>query len=212
MKCRILLPMVLVLLLIPWAGLAAEYRLAADLALDFELPSERWQVVIEAPESAIQAMVDDMLHEAVVAGKPIDHARLRSTAVKSLQTNNLYVYNLQSSAYLMISISPTEPGEKPPGNKTIKASVDWTVDAIKENSEVESGAYRFDVEQLKLSGATSAYLLDTDCPLHGAAHNFLGIIGYAKPYWVFLYYNDKAANPTDVAEMRKLFASVSFKP
>jgi hypothetical protein len=211
MKCRILLT-VLVLLLAPWAGLAAEYRLATDLALAFELPSERWQVTGETPESAIQAMIDDMLHEAEVAGKPVDQARLRSTAVKSLQPNDLYVYNPETSAYLMISISPTDPPGQPPSAKTVKASVDWTVDAIKENSDVESGAFRFDAEKFNLPGATHTYLLDTDCPLHGAAHNFLGIIGYVKPYWVFLYYNDKAADPADVAEMRKLFASVSFKP
>jgi hypothetical protein len=212
MKNRILLLTVLVLLLVPQAVLAAEYRLSADLAITFELPSERWQVVSEAPESAIQAMIDDMLHEAKVAGKQVDTSRLRSTAEKSLQINDLYVYNPETAAYLMVSISPTESGEEPPTRATVKASVDWTVEAIKDNSDVESGTYRFDVEKLKLPGATYAYLLDSDSPLHGAAHNFLGIIGFVETNWVFLYYNDKAENSKDVEEMRKLLESVAFKP
>jgi len=206
MMIRILL--VLGLLLHPLAVLATDHPLADDRSITFNLPSERWEVSTEPPESAIRAMMADMAYETEKKGVEVDRTALREKAVTYARTNNLFVHDPKTSAYLMISISRTK---EPPKDETVRASADWALNEIVENAgEKETRGFGSRLKKVQLPGLQVAYQIEADYPLRGAPHNFIGIIGFADPYWVFLYYNDQAQDPEDLREMRLLLASVSL--
>jgi len=174
-----------------------------------ELPSARWLVSTEPPEAAIQAMMDDIVYETEKKGKQVDRATLREKSIAYLKTNNLFVFNPQTAAYLMVSLSEAKT---PPSPDAVKASAEWALEAIIEHAEVMGGhGFVSSLKEVALPGATLAYRIDTDYPLRKAPHNFIGIIGYADPSWVFIYYNDKAEDPADLQEMRQIFSSLRLK-
>jgi len=200
--------LVIGLMLHPLTSLAADYPLAADRNISFTLPSARWQVSSDPPESAIQAMMDDIAYETEKKGQKVDRTILREKAIEYARTNNLFVHDPMTDAYLMISISKAE---KTPKAATVKSSAEWTMNEILENAELEgTGGYERSLKKVELSGLPVAYRIEANYPLHHAPHNFIGIIGFGEPYWVFLYYNDKAQDPDDLREMRLLLDSVSL--
>lgn len=194
------------ILLLPFAAQAADFQLAQDRSISFDLPSARWQVSSNPPEVAIQAMMDDVVYETEKKGQKVDYGTLREKSTEYVKTNNLFVFNPNSSAYLMISISEAKSA---PSKKAVQASTDWAMEAIVEHSGVkDDGQYFSEVEEMDLPGASVAYRIVTNYPLRQQPHNFVGIIGYAKPCWVFLYYNDKADSLTDLREMMDLLSTV----
>ncbi len=203
--------MLISLLLIPACSFAEGTRLISNTLLRYELPSDRWQVATEAPQLAIDAMYDDLVFGKKQKGEDFDPEKLRTMAVKFVQTNNLYIYNEQTEAYLMISISSYNEETGPPGKKAILGSAQWAVDAISEHADVKDlSPYKSSIERVDIPGMKYAVKVDSNYPLFGEPHHFIGIIGYSHPYWAFLYYNDKVKNTQDLTEMRRLLDSIKF--
>jgi hypothetical protein len=204
--------LILALLLFAPTWVSAEdTRLVSNTLFQYELPSDRWQVSQQAPQLAIDAMYVDLVHGKEKKGEAYDPEKLMAMAKKFLNTNNLYIYNAETEAYLMVSIAPFEEDAGIPGKKSVKTSAKWAAEAIAEHAEVEDlSSYNMSVEMIDRPGMKHAAKVDSNYPLFGEPHHFIGIIGYSHPYWVFMYYNDKVKQPQDLEEMRKLLASVKF--
>lgn len=190
---------------------AEETRLVSNTLFQYELPSDRWQVSQQAPQLAIDAMYVDLVHGKEKKGESYDPEKLKEMAEKFLKTNNLYIFNPATEAYLMVSIAPFKEEAGIPGKKNIRASAKWAAEAIAEHAEIENlSTYNTSVEMIEIPGVKFAAKVDSNYPLFGERHHFIGIIGYSHPYWVFIYYNDKLKQSQDLSEMKKLLDSFKF--
>jgi hypothetical protein len=199
------------LILAPQLTFAQGIRLPSDTVLNFDLPSSRWEVSTEAPELAIEAMVVDMVKYREKDGKEFDRAELTKKAEKLIKVNNLYIYNKATEAYLMVSFSPHGRAESPLNKAAIDYSVDWSIDALNDHADVEDiSGYKTIVEEVEIPGIEYAQQITSDNPLFGDPHNFIGVIGYNYPYWIFMFYNDKAKDPKDFKEMQQIIKSIKL--
>ncbi len=106
------------LMFCPLLSIAQSIRLPSDTVINFTLPSDRWDVSVEAPELAIEAMVADMVYGRQRNGISFDRKELLEKAKKLIKVNNLFIYNAGTEAYLMVSFSPHGQREKPLSKKT----------------------------------------------------------------------------------------------
>lgn len=205
--------LLILLFFLPHVSFADTSRLPSNYIVNYELPSDRWEVSADAPELAIQAMMVDMEHDQKKKGETVDMSKLRESAEKFIKVNNLFIYNQATEAYLMISLSPASSKGGIPTESSIRASVKWTVDSLKDHAEVgELSQYKTEVKSSNIPGVDYAMQVTSDLPLFGEPHRFIGVIGYAHPYWVFFFYNDKARDPRDMEEMALLIKSIKLTP
>lgn len=208
---RNLFILLVLLIFIPQLASAQTTILASNSALNFELPSDRWEVSVDPPELAIEAMLVDMAHDKKKKGEEIDLVTLRALSEKFMKVNNLFIYNPATEAYLMVSLSPQNRAESRPTEKSIQASVHWAVDALDDHAEVEDlNSYQTVVQSVVIPGVEYATQITSSAPLFGDSHNFIGVIGYSYPHWVFLYYNDKARDSKDLFEMEQIIKSIEL--
>ncbi|PLY02181.1 MAG: hypothetical protein C0623_04130 [Desulfuromonas sp.] len=199
------------LLMMPMISTAETTRLPSDTFFNYQLPGANWQASTEPPQLAIDAMYVDLVHGKEKKGEVYDPEKLRTMSVEFLKTNNLYIYNEDTEAYLMVSISPYNEKEGIPTKRQIKSSAKWALNAITEHAEVSDlSSYSSSVEDIDVEGMKYAAKIDANYPLFGDPHHFTGIIGYSHPYWVFLYYNDKLKREQDLVEMKRLLNSIEF--
>jgi hypothetical protein len=199
------------LMFCPLLSIAQSIRLPSDTVINFTLPSDRWDVSVEAPELAIEAMVADMVYGRQTNGISFDRKELLERAKNLIKVNNLFIYNAGTEAYLMASFSPHGQREKPLSKKLIQRSVRWTVEALDDHAGVSDLALsQTTVEPVEIPGIEYAQQITSNNPLFGNPHKFTGIVGYAYPYWIFIYYNDKVKDSTDYSEMQQILKSIKL--
>ena len=69
----------------PLLSIAQSIRLPSDTVINFTLPSDRWDVSVEAPELAIEAMVADMVYGRQTNGISFDRKELLEMARQRLK-------------------------------------------------------------------------------------------------------------------------------
>ena len=201
----------ILMMLCPLLSFAQSIRMPSDTVINFTLPSDLWDVSVDAPNAAIEAMVAHMVYDREKNGVKFDIEELRATAKKLNKVNNLFIYNAGTEAYLLFSFSPHSRSEKPLSEKLIRNSVKWTIGALDDNAGVSDlNSYQTTVEPVEIPGIEYAQQVTSNNPLFGDPHKFIGVIGYAYPYWVFLYYNEKVKNSTDFPEMQQVIKSIKL--
>lgn len=190
--------------------LAAEtIRIGPDLVLELRLPGERWTFSRQAPDFLLEETAEHLEHELAGQGKQVDPGKLKAAAAKRLAVNEVFVFNPDSGAVLTIDFSPLREGENPPGRKTVATSARYAGDSLASEegiAEVERKTVKTRVE-----GAEHASRVEARYRHHGEPTEFVGIIGFVKPYWFFLYYTDPLKDPRDAGEMNTILESVVLK-
>lgn len=193
------------------ASLAAEtLPLVPGLALQLELPSERWTLSREAPPFLVAETAEHLEHELLAQGKKVDAAALRVAAEKRLAANEAYVCNLTSGACLAVDFSALRDGESAPSRRTLAESARLSGESL----ESEEGATEVVQKSSRSSvtGAENAYRVDATYRHHGVAQRFVGIIGFVAPYWFYLYYTDPLRDPADLKEMEQILKALALVP
>jgi len=194
-----------------WAGpLAAEtIRVRPDLIVELNLPSARWTISRQAPDFLLEETAEHLEHELAGQGKQLDPGKLRAAAVNRLAANEIFVFNPDSGAVLTLDFSPLREGEDPPGRKTVAASARYAGDSLAS----EEGITEVDAETGKTSveGAEHAYRVAARYRHHGQPTEFVGIVGFVRPYWFFFYYTDPLKDRRDAGEMNTILASTVLK-
>ncbi|GAB4556435.1 MAG: hypothetical protein Tsb0017_10360 [Geothermobacteraceae bacterium] len=200
------------------ATVAAETRrLAADLLLASSPVPAGWQLVDEPPDVAVRAMVDDMRLDAAQNGRKVDEGALEQTAQRYVRANELWLVRPETGAFAMIDISPLNDDEAAPDHETLRASALHALVGIEEHA-AEPAQVDWQLRSRRVSGMQAAVELqasyralgpDND-PASARPRRFLGLIGFAAPYWVYLYANDPLADPADAVTLRAWFDQVGF--
>lgn len=188
----------LAILLVSGTAFGANFELAPGLTVDLDLDPERWQVAAEPPEQVILQVAGNSGPASVEKARRI------------LSFNELFIWSETSGSFLMIDISPQKEGENPPSMKAIKISTDYAGQALMAEDGVTDVDY--DISKVRINGIDKSCLLTADFQKGERPRKFLGVVGFTKPYWVYLYYNDQLENSSDFAEMEKMIKTATFHP
>lgn len=175
---------------------AREYELETGLMLSMEMPSERWEVVRTPPEALV---------EKIAGGTG---PSLLEQTRRKLAANEIFVWNSQSGAYLMIDVSPLKESEEGPSERQLKLSADYAAQAL----DSEEGL--FDVTSqtraTRIEGVRMARKINATYKKGEQQFRFQGIIGYSEPFWIYLYYTDPLRDSRDGDEMDSLLSGLRF--
>lgn len=200
-----------VLLLAGAASLSAEtIPVAPGVVLEVNLPGQKWEMSRQAPEFLVSETAEHLEHDLAAQGKQVDAGKLKAEAGKRLGANELFIFNPISGAVLTIDFSPLRENEKAPRDRNVAASARYAGESLSSEEGIEGVKSKTD--RVQVTGAGSAYRVRASYRQHGEPKKFTGIIGFADPYWFFLYYADPLRDPGDGEEMERIMDSLALKP
>ncbi|HKL48873.1 MAG TPA: hypothetical protein VJ882_04380 [Desulfuromonadales bacterium] len=202
---RHVLVIALALFLLPATAISGSFRLAEDIVLEVELPGERWNVSNEPSSALVESIAEHMHHDLEAQGKDVSEKQVHRAARERLAANELFIRS-DSGAHIEIDISPIKSGKKSPSEGTVKSSARYAGQSMASEEGVSKASS--EISEFDLPGASVAYRLDIDFVRHEKSMNFLGVIGFDKPYWLYFYGTDPQVDPRDAEEMEKIFQSL----
>ncbi len=196
------------MLLLPVLASAAAFQLKPDLKIQLPEVSAPWSVSTEPPAELVEHLAEHVLEEAQAQGKTPTPEQAREVARKRARSNQLFVTNLKTGAHLMISFSPLEQGEKAPSAKTVALSAEYAADGVTDEGWTD---VKTEQSATTIKGAQQAQWFTIDYRHGGERSQFLGIVGFAQPYWFWLYGNDHLQDPADRAVLEKLMRNIEIQ-
>ncbi len=205
---RIISLLLALLFACPWVAGAETLSIDPQFSIDFQLPSARWSFSRTPPEMLVAPMIADVEHDLQDQGKSLSRAEVTAMAMKRLAQNQGFIYAPATGSYLLIDFSPPTPGQKPPGDEDLEASAKMAGEILQGEPGVTGAQIHFTTADI--AGARKVYQLDATYQQNGTPKAFSGLIGYAHPYWFFLYFTDTLKDPVDAREMAALLHSITL--
>ncbi|WP_291316309.1 hypothetical protein [Desulfuromonas sp.] len=208
---RVLMVMVTLCLLsggcAPLPQPAQTVSIAPDLELGLTLPGDRWVVAESAPDFLVADRAEHLEHDLVKQGKSATSEQIAEMASKRLAGSEVFIFNPSTQARLEIDFSALGPGEAFPSAGAVSRSARFAAESL----EGEEGIEEVDVRtgRTKVYGSEVAYRLDAGYRAHGEDTRFVGVIGFAAPYWFYFYYTDSLRDPLDREEMEGILRSLT---
>ncbi len=194
--------------LFPILAMAGVYELKPGLMVVFPEVSPPWKVTTEPSQELVEHLTEHILEDAKEKGQNPTNEQAREVALKRAKNNQLFVTNQSSDAHLLISFSPLKEGETAPSAKTVAKSAKYAAEGVTDEGwEVVST--RHAVTAIK--GAQAAQWFAIDYTHEGEASLFMGIVGFADPYWFWLYGNDHLKDPQDKDYLEKLMLGIQLQ-
>ena len=200
--------LLLALMLLPALALGATFQLKPDLKVNLPELTAPWVVSTEPPAELVEHLTEHVLEEAAAQGKTPTPEQAREVAMKRARSNQLIVTNLESDAHLLISFSPLEQGEKAPSAKTVARSAEIAADGVADEGWTD---VKIEQSATTIKGAQQAQWFTIDYRHEGERSQFLGIVGFAQPYWFWFYGNDHLKDPADRALLEKLMRGIEIE-
>ncbi len=209
MKSYLLLILVLALQLPPLSALAQSIKIDETFFFEIELPEEKWILSQKVPESLVIETADHLGHTLAAQGKSIDEDQLLQKAAVNLSANEAFIYNPHTLATLSIDFSALGNEEEPPSQKAVRLSAEFAGEGLK----VEGGIaeLEFEAVNINIEGADIAYRIDANYSHHGDPIKFVGVVGFAPPYWFYLYYKDRIKDASDFSSFESMLDTVELK-
>lgn len=205
---RRILTLILVLLLQPLLAAAATHEIKPGLKLVLPEVPAPWVITSEPIPALVDHMAEHVAEEAAAKGKTLTDEEAKAGARKRLLQNELFVANPQSGAHLLISFEPLGMKEAEPSAKTIAQSAKYSVDSVADEGWAEVSDRH---AQMVIKGAQLAQWFEIDYTHEGKRQAFLGVVGFARPYWFWLYANDHLGNPGDRAVLEKVMRELEIR-
>ncbi len=202
------LMLMLIMLLLPAALSAAEFELKPGLRVTLPDLAAPWVVTTEPTPALVEHLAEHLRDDAARQGRAITEEQAQAAARKRLANNELMVYNENSEAHLLISFSPIGEGEADPSKRAITRSAKYAADGVTDEGWSDVKARHADA---RVKGAQYARYFEIDYTEDGEPGRFMGIVGYARPYWFWLYGNDHLKDPADRAVLQKLLREIEIR-
>ena len=187
---------------------AASYQLKPDLWVSLPDVVTPWTVSMEPCSHLIENLTNHVLEEAGSKGKKLSEEKARQIALNRARNNQLFVMNQKSGARLLISFSRLKEGEAVPSLKNLALSAKQAADGA-EAEGWKAVSTQYAVTAIK--GAQLAQWFTINYTHEGQQSLFMGIVGFAKPYWFWLYGYDHLKNHQDREFLEKLMLGVEVE-
>jgi hypothetical protein len=179
-----------------------------DISIGLSQQLDGWLVTSEAPDYLVEEFAHHIEHELAEKGQTRTHEEVVAVVHKRLASNELYIYKESSRAWIAIDFSALQEGEKVPGRQAVYNSARYAADSLSGEEGVSDVQHT--VSSVSVYGADTAFRLDAAFASHGEPRKFSGIIGFANPYWFYVYYTDELNDPADFSDIDKLLDSLTL--
>lgn len=181
-------------------------QILPDLKLGLPQLGSHWVVSQEVPEALVTETAEHLQHELEAQGKQVPSEKVLEAARKRLAANELFIYNPNTGATLTVDFSPLREDESPPRRATIEQSARFAAQGLEDEEGLSEVTHS--TTKTSMFGLQHAYRIDANFQKHGAATRFLGVVGYAAPYWCYFYYTDPLHDPQGFSEMSSLLQAM----
>lgn len=195
-------------LTLPLMSLAEEYRLKPDLKVVLPEVPAPWSVSTEPPPELVEHLAEHLREEAAEKGKTLPADQARQLARQHAGENELFVLNRESNAHLLISVSPLREGESPPSAKSVALSAKYAAEGVVDEGWADVSS-RQAVTTIK--GAQFAQWFSIDYTHEQERSLFMGVVGFARPYWFWFYGNDHLKDPRDRAVLERIILGTKIQ-
>ncbi len=192
----------------PPSAVVEVVEVTPDVSVGFSQKLDGWVVSADVPAYLLEETAHHIEHELKHKGITRSHDEIRDIALKRLAANELFIYNASSRAWIVIDFSPLREGEEPPSRQAVYNSARYAADSLAGEEGVSDVKHK--VTAVALQSAEHAFRLDADYLSHGEKRKFVGIIGFANPYWVFVYYTDELRDPGDYMFVDAVLSSMTI--
>lgn len=193
-------------LLLPLEVQAEVLKIMPGWQLQVALPNEEWQAGLQPPpfliEERLTHLSDGML--AMMKEKGVTDRRQAVEAM--LGRNEAFIFNSATGAHLDVDFSPLGETDEAPTAETLRNSAEFAGQALAAEENYTEVAYR--VSTASIAGLESVQRLDASYLRDGQPGEFIGLIGFRSPYWVFFYYTDPEADAEDRRDMAAILGSL----
>ncbi len=165
-------------------------------------------VSTEPTPELLEHLIEHVIEEAEEKGQSPTKEQARKAALQRAKNNDLYVVNQDSRAHLLISFSALDEGEKAPSSKTVANSAQYAIDGVEDEGWVVTSARKSEIE---IAGAQMAQWFVIDYTHDGEASLFMGIVGFANPYWFWFYGNDHLKDPKDKDYLEQFMKNIKVE-
>lgn len=196
------------LFLFPLGALAQVHELRPGLTVVIPELSEPWIATREAPPSMVEHIAEHLQTDAAAKGRTITLEQAMPLARQRLAANELVIFNQKTEAHLLISFSPIEKGERKPSRKTVARSAQIAAGGVTDEGWSDV-ADRHATARVK--GAQHAQYFEISYKEEGEPQLFMGIVGFADPYWFWLYANDHLKNPEDRPVLERILREIEIR-
>jgi hypothetical protein len=86
------------LLLFPTSAMSGSFRLADDLVLEVDLPSDRWEISKDPSPALLAEMTEHMHHDLEAQGREVSEDKVREVTMKRLAANELFLRSASGAA------------------------------------------------------------------------------------------------------------------
>lgn len=197
-----------ILLFLPLGVSAKVYEIRSDLAVVLpELPAP-WVVSKEASPTLVEHLAEHLLEDAERAGRSLSQEEALRGARQRLASNDLLIFNEQSEAHVLISFSPIGRRQSDPSADSVALSARYAAEGVSDEGWTKvSEEHR----ATQVKGAQQAQYFKIDYTEDGEEHLFMGIVGYARPYWFWVYANDHLKDPLDRPTLDNILSTIEIR-
>lgn len=190
----------------PLPSSAQMLQIKPDLQLGLPRLGPNWVVSQDGPETLVAETAEHLQQELEAQGKQVPIEKVLEQARKRLAANELFIYNPKTGATMTVDFSPLRGDEGNPRRATIEQSAAYAVQGLEEEEGLSEVTHS--TTKSGMFGLQHAYRIDANFQRHGAATRFLGVVGFAAPYWCYFYYTDPLQDPQDFSEMSSLLQTM----
>jgi len=196
---RVIYSLSLLFVIFCWAipAAAETFRVSDNLVLEYRVP-ENWQATTTAPEFLVRQTVEHVSFHFRERGQPVP-AALETKVRERMANTELFMVNPRTRAHLDIDFSPIGADEASPTRETVAKSARYAELELGNEEDLTDVSSR--TEAYRLQGADYAYRIDATYKRDGEPRRFVGVVGFAGRYWVFLYYTDEAVLDADLQRL-----------
>ena len=203
-----LLFLLIIVLVFPLVVAAQEFELRPGLSVNLPETPAFWKVDTEAPADLLAHMIEHLREDAARNEQAPTDEQLLAAAQKRLEMNDLFVFNPESGAHLLISFSPLGDNESPPSERAIELSAQYAAEGVVDEGWEDVTVRR---HAAQIDGARSAQRFEIDYRHEQEQGRFMGVVGFASPYWFWLYANDHLADPDDREVLDSLLRQIRIQ-
>lgn len=167
-----------------------------------------WVISKEIPDFLLEEFAHHIEHELAEKGLTRSHDEMIAIARKRLASNELYLFNPVSQAWIAVDFSALHNGEQAPDRQSVYNSARYAADSLYGEEGVTDMTHK--VSSVGFYGADYAFRLDADFLSHKELKKFSGIVGFADTYWIYIYYTDRLAEAGDYPLIDTLLNSLTL--
>ncbi len=192
----------------PLTAAAATYQALPNVAVGIpDLPAS-WQMTTEPIDLMVEHIAEHVKEAAASAGQYISDRQALKAARERLKREELIFYNEISKAYILVSFEARGDDESVPTKEDLKLSAKYAASGV-EDEGWEDTKLRFMDATTK--GAQLVQRFSIEYTYKGDRGLFSALVGYAEPFWFWVYAKDHGQDSADEAVIEGIISNFEVR-